>query len=123
MAGESRSGGSEGPIPVEATRQEAPTSYEETPRCRRQTLPLAAAWLTEGSGGARLGFAGRPVITLGESDKGRFSSIQNIASDLVVLIPRRPRKRRIVHDALVERSWIALLPSCSMSSFGSGCAI
>jgi hypothetical protein len=35
-------------------------------------LPPAAARLTEGSGGARLGFAGRPEIALGESDAGRF---------------------------------------------------
>jgi hypothetical protein len=33
-------------------------------------------------------------------------SIQDIAPDLFALIPRRPRKRRTVREALVERSWI-----------------
>jgi hypothetical protein len=33
-------------------------------------------------------------------------SIQDIAPDLVALIPQHPRKRRTVREALVERSWI-----------------
>jgi hypothetical protein len=32
--------------------------------------------------------------------------IHNITPDLVVIIPRHPRKCRTVREALVERSWI-----------------
>jgi hypothetical protein len=33
-------------------------------------------------------------------------SIADIAPELYALIPRRPRKRRTVREALVDRSWI-----------------
>jgi hypothetical protein len=33
-------------------------------------------------------------------------TLQDIAPDLLALIPRRPRKRRTVREALVEHSWI-----------------
>jgi hypothetical protein len=47
-----------------------------------------------------------PLPYFGRTGGWTGCCIQDIVPDLVTLIPRRPRKRHTVREALVERSWI-----------------
>jgi hypothetical protein len=69
MAWESRSRGSEGPIPVEATRQEAPASCKETPRRRRRPRGLRPA--ASSGGGAVDGGEWRRSVRVCGSPRNR----------------------------------------------------
>jgi hypothetical protein len=60
-------------------------------------------------------FDASTTMVVGDGNKALFwedtwmegMTIEEIASDLFALIPKRARKRRTVREALTERRWIA----------------